>query len=120
MTATRPTKEERRNQGQTPATPQPAEGMAATVCLWSDRHAATIIHVSPSGRVIRVQQDKATRTDANGMSENQEYTYKRNPLGHVRTFSLRKNGRWVERGHSTVGGVVCAIGHRGEYYDYAF
>jgi hypothetical protein len=84
-----------------------------------DSHAATIIDISDSGKVVTVQMDKATRTDDRGVSESQEYEYERNPNGQIEKFSLRKNGRWVRVGDS-MNGTGLIIGVRGEYYDFSF
>src|SRR5678809_718969 len=35
----------------------PRVGDGATLCLWSDRHAATVVYVSPSFKTIRIQED---------------------------------------------------------------
>ena len=102
----------------------PEVGMGATITMHSDRHAATIvaIEVFKSGpkkgsiSKIQVQQDKATRTDKNGMSECQEYTYTPNPKAQVQEFTLRKSGSWQEVGGTS--GLI--IGERDEYYDFSF
>lgn len=91
-------------------------GMGATVCGWSDRHAATVIGVSASGYKITVQRDKAVRTDANGMSEAQNYSYERDPNGAIQTFYRNSDGRYANR---TKGGRL-VLGQRNEYYDYGF
>lgn len=95
-------------------TPTPEIGMGATILKWSDRHAATIVEMK--GKRVTVQEDTATRTDTNGMSEMQSYDYTPNPEGYKRTFSLRKNGQYKE----VKGGAVLMIGHRAEYHDYSF
>ncbi|SKT55468.1 Uncharacterised protein [Mycobacteroides abscessus subsp. massiliense] len=99
---------------------EPAVGTGATIVMWSDRHAATVVEVSESGKTVRVQQDRATRTDNYGMSDAQSYTYTPNPQAAVQTFTLRKTGRWVRRGETEKGGTVLLIGQRDEYYDYSF
>ena len=91
---------------------QPAVGMGATITMWTDRHAATIVKVT--AHQVHVQQDKATRTDTNGMSECQEYTYERDPSRSVQIFRRTKHG-WRERAGN---GLV--IGERDEYYDFSF
>jgi hypothetical protein len=95
----------------------PEVGMGCTLCGWTDRHAATIVSISKSGKRIGVQGDKATRTDRNFMSENQSYTYERQPDSAISYFSLRKNGMWKPV-KSSYGCLV--IGIRDEYYDYSF
>ena len=53
------------------AAPTPTIGMGATILGYTDRHAATIVDVSKTGKVVWIRQDKATRIDSNGMSEAQ-------------------------------------------------
>jgi hypothetical protein len=99
----------------------PSVGMGATVALYSDRWAVTIIEVGywKSGprantiRFVRVQRDEARRTDKNGMSDHQQYTYERNPNGQTMRFAL-KDG--IFRNPSG----VLVVGSRSEYYDYSF
>lgn len=86
-------------------------GDPATVLFARDRHAATVIKVTPN--TITVQQDKATRTDQNGMSESQSYTYERDPKGRIYRFWKTKKG-WNARG------IGLMIGEREEFYDYTF
>lgn len=95
-------------------------GTGATICCYSDRHACTIIAVSKSGKKVTVQSDTATRTDKNGMSDSQSYEYAANPKGAIKSFTLRKNGRWIQAGDPAKGGTPLAIGWRGSYYDYSF
>lgn len=98
----------------------PTVGMGATVCYYSDRHAGTIITVSKSGKRVTVQEDTATRTDKNGMSDAQAYSYEPNPNGSVTTFSKRKNGCWVRVGEGSRSGTGLVLGTRDEHYDYSF
>jgi len=97
----------------------PEVGMGATELCWTDRHAYTIIAVSKSGRRITVQRDNAERTDDNGMSESQMYTFTPNPDGGTYIVTLRKNGSWILKGDS-LKGARFAIGHRSEYHDFSF
>ncbi len=102
--------------------PQPQVGDGATVCYYTDRHAATVIAVKTfkSGaragqvREVTVQMDRATRTDDLGMSDCQSYSYERDPNGSTATFKVNKQGRFGTPGSSL------AIGYREEYYDYSF
>lgn len=100
--------------------PTPTVGMGATICGWTDRHAATVFAVSKSGKKVMVQEDKATRTDSNGMSDCQSYDYEPNPKAQVQTFTLRKNGRWVSEGSGMHSGTVLSLGHRHSYHDFSF
>ena len=99
---------------------QPEVGQGATLLLWSDRKPATVVAVSRSGLKVTVQEDRATRTDENGMSESQSYTYERDPEGWTYTFTLRKNGSWVEEGSKMRSGTRLALGRREKYYDFSF
>lgn len=99
--------------------PAPKVGMGATMLSWTDRDPATIIKVSKSGKKITVQPDKAIRTDSNGMSDSQSYTFERNPNAYTDEYSLRKNGRWVRVGESQNGSSLL-VGHRSKYYDFSF
>jgi hypothetical protein len=97
---------------------EPQVGMGATILYWTDRNAATITEVGKSGKIVRVVEDVAIRTDENGMSDSQTYRYEPG-TGSPRTFTLRKNGAWVEQG-SSMKGTRLAIGARRHYYDYSF
>lgn len=101
--------------------PEPKVGMGATILMWTDRHAATIVAVSASGKQVTIQEDKATRTDNLGMTDSgQEYTFEANPDAPKRVYTLRKNGAWVLKGDALNGGQRLAIGHRDHYYDFSF
>lgn len=93
----------------------PTEGMGATILMFSDRHAATVIEVRSPKRIV-IQEDEATRTDKNGMSENQEYTFKRNPHANKHLVTKRKDGSWKIAKSQT--GVL--LGSRDEHYDFGF
>lgn len=89
----------------------PAVGDGATVILWTDRYAGTIIKITPCQ--IHVQRDIPTRVGKVDMSESQDYTYTASPQGQVYVF------RKTKRGYQC-GTFGLAIGVRDEYYDYGF
>lgn len=89
----------------------PNVGDGATVLLWTDRQAGTVISVTP--KEIVVQEDFAIRTDKNGPSDSQEYRYERDPDGIKHVFRMTKNG-WKSNGMGVRFGV------RNHYYDYGF
>ena len=102
-----------------PATPH--VGMGATRLLYTDRQAGTIISVK--GKTIIWKRDESTRTLNEGesyMNDSQSYDYKADPNGIEYTFTLRKNGRWVQQGESMQSGTKLSIGHRKEYHDFSF
>jgi hypothetical protein len=93
---------------------KPEVGMGATILCWTDRHAGTIVKVTPSQ--VHVQHDKATRVDKNGMSEAQEYRYEADPNGSVEVF------RWSKKknGYRNAAGNGLLVGRREGYYDFSF
>jgi hypothetical protein len=96
--------------------PEPEIGMGATICSWTDRHAFTVIDISPSGKTITLQQDDAKRIDKNGMSDTQEYEYTRDLNGPIEKARRNRQGGW-----QTIGGKnTVLIGKRAEHYDYSF
>lgn len=96
----------------------PEVWLGCTVIMYTDRRAGTIIKVN-SEKSITIQYDKATRTDSNGMSDCQIYSYSLNPEGRIETYTLRKNGRWILEGDSLTGQPL-KLGIRMEYYDFCF
>ena len=106
------------------AGPAPEVGMAATLLSWTDRHPATVIEVTPT--YIVVQEDKATRTDRNAISECQQYEYERDEGGNTYTFKRGKNGwseaRWNAETDrlNKIDGYGLTLGRRERYYDFSF
>lgn len=88
-------------------------GMGATQLIGSDRYACTIVDITPSGKTLTVQEDKAIRTDNNGMSSIQEWCYEANPDGEIRRFRLTTKG-WRS------GSISLRVGVRDHYYDFDF
>jgi len=110
---------------------EPEIGMGATIVYWSDRQACTIVDVSKNGRTVTVTEDTATLTNSDELkchaggfaahvSGTQKYSYKSNPDGPTKQYSLRKNGRWIRVGQSMRSGTNLSVGHRSQYYDYNF
>lgn len=87
-------------------------GDGATVKFYSDRHAATVIKITP--KEIHLQQDNAKRTDNRGMSDWQEYEYTPNPEGRIYVVKLGKKG-WRCKEARALG-----LTYRDEHYDYSF
>ena len=109
--------------------PEPVVGMGATVLLYSDRHAGTIVKVETwrKGVLLHVQRDITKRTDKNGFSECQEYEYTQDPNGLIDLFWMGKDSKtWrevrVECGKRRLcpkgSGFGLHIGDRDEYYDF--
>ena len=96
----------------------PVVGMGCTRLCWTDRHAATIVEVSKTGKRVGIVEDIATRSDAGGMSDCQSYEYSPG-TGSPTYYTLRKNGAWVREGDSMKGERL-AIGLRNTYHDFSF
>lgn len=98
----------------------PVVGMGVTKLGYTDRTPYTIIEIISEKEIV-VQEDNAVRTDANGMSECQRYTFSPNPNGHKVVLTLRRSGRWIEKGiPDKKGATQYMIGERMKYYDYSF
>jgi hypothetical protein len=92
--------------------PKPEVGMGATVLMWTDREPATIVKVTATQ--VHIQRDKATRTDTNGMSECQSYTFEPDPSQPVEIYRLNKRGAYKGK----IGQL--RIGERDKYRDFSF
>jgi hypothetical protein len=91
-------------------------GDGATVVMWTDRKAATIIEVSKTGHEVTVQFDTAIRTDGRGMTDAQSYRFERNENGATRVATRRKDGSYRIKG----GQERVLMGVRDHYHDYSF
>jgi hypothetical protein len=109
--------------------PAPVAGMAATILHWTDRSPATIFRVFTVGKTtyVEARANFYERTDKNGLSESQEYTYKTNVNGSRYVFKMEKNGTWtaVRKNEETgrwikSGGPGLRIGRREKYHDFSF
>lgn len=90
--------------------------MGCIIYFYSDRGACTIFRVSESGKTIWMRRDEAIRTDKNGMSDSQQYTYAPNPEGIEYKASLRKDGNWrLSKQNERV-----VLGVRRAYHDFSF
>lgn len=106
------------------STREPEVGMGATICMYSDRHAATITEViryktgPKAGQVkgVKTRPCEATRTDTNGMSDAQAYSYEERPDWPESEWTYRKDGRLRRTGDT----AALAIGFRDAHYDYSF
>lgn len=95
-----------------PAAPKVGDG--ATILGWTDRHPATVVWVSPSGKTLHIQEDDAVRTDKNGMSECQSYLFTPNPKAPVQVVRLTPKGWKIVKGNRVL------VGQRGKYHDFSF
>ena len=100
-------------------------GDGATILMYSDRRAATVIGISPSEKTIDVQEDNAEllnrdelKINPGGFSANvqggQKYKFKPDIYGQIHRARLRKDGRWYSHGNRII------IGERQHFYDFNF
>lgn len=108
----------------------------ATVCGYSDRHAGFISSVNKSGTKVTFRYGTAKLL--NGVDSGEKDALQFSPGGFVghtsgtqrweikdtneeasRTFTLRKNGKWIESGQTLTGGARLVAGHS-HHYDYNF
>lgn len=87
-------------------------GDGVTYNMYTDSHACTVIKRTKC--TLTIQEDEATRVDKNGMSDSQEYTYKRDENGriHIARWSKKRNCFICDEKAISVG--------RHEYYDYTY
>jgi len=94
-------------------------GDGATYGCGSDRYPYTVVEVRRDGRELLLQADNYKRTDSNGLSESQDYTFTPNPDGCTVVVTLRKNGAYIQKGDS-IKGMRYHIGSRAAYSDPCF
>ena len=100
--------------------------MPATILMWTDREAGTIVEVNMAKRYIVVQEDKATIVSGHTLGA-PEYRYEANTEGSLHYFRKGKDGRWasVYINPETKRFVKCGsrglrLGHREKYVDPSF
>lgn len=91
---------------------EPQVGDGVTFVEWTDREPATIIRITPSGRLI-AQMDDATYTYPTG----EMTSCRQDRTGSVRTVVRRSDGRWSLYGSPS---VTVMIGVRAGYRDMTF
>lgn len=111
--------------------PEPIVGMGCTQLCWTDRHPYTVVVVVTKmvkkmeviDHII-VQEDKARRTDAYGMSECQSYEFSHDSQGATRMLKRNKRNQWVEVKDRSARPrskdvQVYRMGDRSKYHDFS-
>lgn len=99
---------------------RPQSGDAATVCIGTDRYAATIVGVSVCGKKVTVRDDSSRAIKGSDYYGTQRYEYLAAPEAMTRQFSLRKSGAWRLVGEKDQSGYGLIIGERRTYNDPSF
>ena len=105
-----------------PGQPEPQVGDAATVCMWSDRHPATVVEVlrfktgkrAGQVRAVVIQEDDWKVIKGGEHDGSAEYEYTPNPDARRDTFLVDSRGRYGSEGRRL------ALGRRERYYDPSF
>jgi hypothetical protein len=75
-------------------------GMGGTLYIGSDRYAYTVTAISPSGKTLTIQEDRAERGEGFDFYKNQTYVYTANPKGEIENVHWSgKRGRYQHEGH---------------------
>jgi len=95
----------------------PYVGMPATIIMYTDRVAAQVTRVEGKSVFVRRHRVKAKHT---GMTDTGQEWELGELEGEEREFTLRKNGKYVEKGSSFLNGLVVWLGVADHYHDYSF
>jgi hypothetical protein len=95
---------------------EPEIGMGATVQLWSDRHACTIVQITHGGKRLVIQQDDNQQVPDPNRPGQTILQYSPNPTGQLYYVTKRKDGTFRLMKSKT----RVFIGTRNEYYDPSF
>ncbi len=103
-------------------TGHPVVGEGATEFMWTDRHAFTVTSVSADGKLCIIQEDIAHK-QFEGMTDQQHYTYERNPNAKAEKLVFkwgawrRDKGKGYEKRYPKIN---IKFGIREKYYDFSF
>lgn len=91
-------------------------GDGISMSPYTDWYPYTVIErrETPKGFVLTLQEDKAVRTDGNGMSDCQDYRYERDENGRIETIKWNNKKQWFTGRYSRI-----SLGRRA-YYDFSF
>lgn len=106
---------------------EPEVGMAATICMWSDRNPATVVEVlrfksgARKGQVrgVLVTEDNYKVVSGSEHDGSAQYEYTSNTQGVRYTFLINQRGQYVGKG-AHVGGDKLSLGNREAYRDPSF
>lgn len=105
----------------------PEVGMAATICMVTDRHPCTVValeHSKWSGKLkaVRIAENDFKVVKGSEHDGSAEYEYTPVDMTKVKPeecqkFTLRRTGHWIRDGEPLKGGTRLVLGTRERYYD---
>jgi hypothetical protein len=95
---------------------EPEIGMGATIVMWSDRLACTIVQITHGGKRIVIQRDTISWIPNPSAPSSPIFQYSPNPQGGIYHATKRKDGSYRLTRKTT----MVWIGTRQEYYDRDF
>lgn len=102
----------------------PVVGEGATILMYTDREAYTVVDFNPKKKEVRIQKCNPKRIDNFGMSESQIYDYSEHD-DYFKNLKYRYNN-WYEvyfdayQDKEVYSKVRILFGVRDEYYDFSF
>lgn len=92
-------------------------GDGATYNVGSDSYPYTIVEISPNGRTVKIQADKAKNK---AIYPEQDWEFTPHPEGAVITLTLRSDGAFRPKGQKKGQGVSWGLGYRTKYLNPSF
>lgn len=107
--------------------PAPKVGDGLSVCMWSDRHAGTVVEVINPNLVAFTEDDAKADTTRPCPMGHQNWILTPQPDGHRQHAMCHKDGRWYvaklgKHGRYTVSkkSTPVAMGQKSHYHDWSF
>lgn len=99
----------------------PIDGKYLNICCWTDVLPCLILEIKGKTMIVEELGYVADHTVPNQGCGHQDWIIYRREHGSIKVFTLRKNGRWVEKGSSMKNGYRGSISGSPYYhYDWEF
>lgn len=98
----------------------PSVGQECYYSCGSDRYPCTVTSINASRKTVVTRDALFTRTDSNGLSESQTYSFQANPNGQEQVWTWRAkggaDGAYVRKGEPLRGGTRLRFGYGYQAY----